>query len=152
MKPKKPNPGESLAELNPKRAEQWHPAKNGNLSPYGVSAYSNIKVWWKCPKGDDHEWQSIVLNRSKGRGCPICSSRKVVNSNCLATVNPALAKEWHPTKNLQLTPSQVTSGSRRKVWWLCKSEHEWIDTISHRTYGRGCHVCNKEKAAKNLVS
>lgn len=49
--------------------------------------------------GDDHEWQASVSQRSKGHGCGVCANRVVVKSNCLATLNPELAKEWHPTKN-----------------------------------------------------
>ena len=81
MKPKNPNPGESLAELNPELARQWHPTKNDNLSPYDVTPNSQKKVWWKCPKGDDHEWDAIVADRNNGIGCAVCSNYKVVESN-----------------------------------------------------------------------
>ena len=36
---------------------------------------------------------------------------------------PHLVKEWHPTKNLNLTPKQVTSKTNKKVWWLCSNNH-----------------------------
>ena len=38
---------------------------------------------------------------------------------------PELVKEWHPTKNGDLTPRDVTHGSKKKVWWLCQNIHEW---------------------------
>ena len=38
---------------------------------------------------------------------------------------PELAKEWHPTKNGVLTPSDITYGSKQIVWWKCKIGHEW---------------------------
>tara|TARA_B110000858_G_scaffold198379_2_gene264426 strand:- start:10374 stop:10499 length:126 start_codon:yes stop_codon:yes gene_type:complete len=38
-----------------------------------------------------------------------------VLSNCLANVNSTLTKEWHPTKNGELTPFDVTAGSGKKV-------------------------------------
>jgi len=72
------------------------------------------KAWWKCPKGNDHIWQATIEDRNNGTGCPICSNKKVVKSNCLATLNPTLAKEWHPTKNNELTPDKVTSSSGKK--------------------------------------
>jgi hypothetical protein len=32
-------------------------------------------VWWKCPKGLDHEWQATVVNRTRlSTGCPRCNS------------------------------------------------------------------------------
>lgn len=73
-----------------------------------VSEYSHKKVWWKCDKGEDHEWESNINNRTNGKGCPICRGLKVVSSNCLATLNPELAKGWHLTKNIKLTPFDVT--------------------------------------------
>jgi hypothetical protein len=38
---------------------------------------------------------------------------------------PSVAKEWHPTKNGALTPLEVTPGSNKKVWRLCKNGHAW---------------------------
>jgi hypothetical protein len=38
-----------------------------------------------------------------------------------------LAKQWHPTKNNELTPFDVSKGSDKKVWWKCEKgkDHEW---------------------------
>lgn len=132
-----------LATLNPKLAAEWHPTKNGELTPYNVIPGSCKKVWWKCPKGHDHEWQAAVEWRSNGTGCPICSNRKVVKSNCLATINPELSGEWHPTKNGEVTPENVTPESSKKVWWKCPEgdDHEWEARITDRAKGRGCGVC-----------
>lgn len=44
--------------------------------------------------------------------------------NCLAITNPELIEEWHPTKNT-LTLYDVTWGSSKKLWWICKFGHEW---------------------------
>ena len=48
---------------------------------------------------------------------------------------PELIKEWHPTKNGELKPEEVTSGSNKKVWWKCEKglEHEWQTTVNSRT-------------------
>ena len=80
--------GKSLAEINPTLAKEWHPTKNAGLTPYHITASSMTKVWWKCEKGEDHEWQSNANNRTNGTGCPVCRGLKVVLSNCLATLNP----------------------------------------------------------------
>jgi hypothetical protein len=139
--------GESLAELNPELAKQWHPTKNGEFKPYMFRELSNKSVWWKCDKGDDHEWEVSVSNRSIGNGCPICSGHKVVLSNCLAAINPDLAKQWHPTKNGDLTPYDVHDGSRDKVWWKCDKgdDHEWEAQIRSRIKGSGCSICASQK-------
>ena len=139
----------SLATLNPELAKQWHPTKNGALTPYDVLISSGKKVWWKCPKGDDHEWQARVDARNRGNGCGVCSGKVVVRSNCLATLNPALAKEWHPSKNENLTPYDVIPGTHKKVWWQGKCGHEWQTTIGHRTRrGQGCPQCKGKRISQ----
>ena len=75
----------SLAEANPELAKQWHPTKNGELTPGDVTHGSHKKVWWKCEVADDHEWESVIKNRSNGTTCLCCSNQKIVLSNCLAT-------------------------------------------------------------------
>lgn len=134
----------SLAVKYPEIAKEWHPTKNGNLTPDMVKAGSGKKVWWQCKQG--HEWQATIASRSNGAGCPYCSGRNVIKRvNDLATVNPELASEWHPTKNGELTPDMVTKGSGRKVWWQCGQEHEWQATIASRSSGVGCPICRKSK-------
>ena len=57
----------------------------------------------------------------KHAGCPYLTGHKIwVGFNDLATVNPPLAQQWHPTRNGTLKPSDVTAYSSRKVWWLYK--------------------------------
>ena len=64
--------------------------------------------------------------------------------NDLATVMPNLAKEWHPIKNGELTPQNVTAGSNKKVWWLCEKEHAWLASVGRRSAGNGCPQCASE--------
>src|SRR5262249_15026083 len=47
------------------------------------------------------------------------------------------------TKNLPLTPYDVSFGSDKKAWWLCTQDpsHEWEALISSRSLGRGCFYC-----------
>jgi len=136
--------GRSLAGRKPELTKQWHPTKNGNLKPHEVTMSSGIKVWWKCEKGDDHEWEARIASRSSGSGCPICAGKKVVLSNCLATLNPKLAKLWHPTKNRNLTPYDVTVSSSKKVWWKCEDskKHAWKAIIGNVTSRTVCPVCS----------
>ena len=136
-----------LAILNPGLAEEWHPTKNGTLTPYNFTVQSHKQVWWKCNKADDHEWKASIGNRSRGSDCPYCSNKKVTLSNCLQTTHPNLAKEWHPTKNQKLNPNDVTYGSTKKVWWKCDKadDHEWEATINSRSYGGGCACCSGKK-------
>ena len=75
--------------------------------------------------------------------------KPVVRTNDLATLNPEIAMEWHPTKNGELTPNDVTAGSHKKVWWQCSKfkNHEWDARIKDRTRSNvptGCPDCYKE--------
>lgn len=133
-------PGKDLQILYPDIARQWHPTKNGIMTPDQVSPGSHRPVWWQCAHG--HEWKALVKSRVEGSGCPICTNRVVIPGiNDLCTTAPELAKQWHPEKNGDLTPEQVLSGSTRKVWWRCARGHEWQANIHSRVAGRGCPVC-----------
>lgn len=137
-----------LATKNPKLAKEWHPSKNGALTPDDVTSSTGKKVWWVCKKG--HEYKASVDNRSRDRGCPYCGNKKVCNDNCLATVKPALAKEWHPIKNGKLTPADVTPGTSKKVWWQCKKGHEWESVVASRLRGVGCPHCSPQTSVIEL--
>lgn len=139
----------SLAVTHPDVAIEWHPIKNGELTPDKVMPGSNKKVWWKCTKGDDHEYESVISTKTKQKvKCPICSNKKVILSNSLYSLMPVLAQEWHPTKNGDLTPQKCVPGSHQRVWWLCKMGHEWQCTIKSRsTANTGCAICKGRRAS-----
>lgn len=64
-----------LATTHPEIAKEWHPIKNGNLTPYDVVAGTVKKVWWICK--EKHEWKTPVYVRANmGSGCPICNESK----------------------------------------------------------------------------
>ncbi len=133
----------NLLVVNPELARQWHPKKNGDLTPAQVMPGAHKSVWWVCGKG--HEWKARIADRSRGIGCPYCAGQKVGSDNNLLAVNPELAHQWHPIKNGNLRPSDVTPGSHRKVWWQCKRGHEWETQIKNRSQGKGCPYCARRK-------
>ena len=135
-----------LATTHPEIAAQWHPTKNGTRTPRSVVSGHHAKVWWRCPKG--HEWQATILSRTTtGNGCPVCAGKVVIpGQNDLASAYPAIASQWHPTKNGTLTPEQVTSFSNRKAWWVCDKGHEYYAIISHRVQNvSDCPYCSGKK-------
>ena len=134
-----------LAVLNPDLAAEWNADKNHPLTPEDVLPGSSKKVWWQCKNG--HEWEVSINNRSRGRGCPYCAGKKVGEDNNLAVLNPDLAAEWHADNNHPLTPTDVTTGSDKKVWWQCKNGHEWEATIGGRSQGHGCPYCSGRYAS-----
>ena len=140
---RKPPKGKSLAEVNPELAKQWHKTKNGDLTPFDFTSGSGVKIWWKCDKGDDHEWEQRIVSRKHGAKCSVCCSRTIVKSNCIATTHPEIAKQWHPTKNGDLTSFDIGAGYTKKVWWKCDKvdDHKWETTPEHRKFGTGCPSC-----------
>lgn len=138
----------SIAARYPELAKQWHPTRNGKRTPAGVAWGSGKKVWWKCPRGEDHEWQATPNSRTNrsdlGNGCPFCRGLRISKTNSLAIAYPAIAGEWHPTRNGSLQARDCTWGSGRRVWWQCaRAGHEWQDSVVHRTRaGRGCPACS----------
>ena len=133
-----------LATVHPEIAKEWNYEKNGELEPNQVKYSANLKAWWKCSEG--HEWQAYVFNRSNGHGCPFCCNFSVlVGHNDLATTNPQLAEEWNYKKNGNLKPSDVLSGSNKKVWWKCAKGHEWKASIKSRSSGQGCPICSNKR-------
>ena len=139
-------PGQNdLASAAPLLAAEWHPTRNGTLTPGAVLAGTHQSAWWRCPKG--HEWQARVSSRVAGSGCPYCTGKKVLPGfNDLESRFPAVAAQWHPTRNGDLTPSQVTYASNRKVWWRCPRGHDYQAAIGGRTVsGSGCPYCTRKK-------
>ena len=141
-----------LTTLFPAVAAEWHPTKNGNLTPSQVVSGSHQTVWWRCSLG--HEWRAEIVDRTRGtNGCPYCGNKKVLAGfNDLASIEPEIAAEWHPTLNGALTPEMVTAGSNRKAWWICPDGHVWRTAISNRTNAKkrtGCPVCNGNVSQKH---
>lgn len=124
----------------PELMKQWHPEKNKELTPALLPAGSNRKVWWRCEKG--HEWQAVIKSRTGGCGCPVCANRVVIpGENDLATTHQELARQWDTERNAFLTPTQVTAGTQKKVWWRCEKGHSWNAEIASRVKGSNCPAC-----------
>lgn len=64
----------------------------------------------------------------------------------LSVTHPEIAKEadgWDPTT--------LTSGSGRKMLWLCQRDHSYEASVSHRTImGSGCPYCSGKKVLKGF--
>jgi hypothetical protein len=74
----------------------------------------------------------------KDSSCPECA----VAETSLSVTNPAVAAEWHPHKNGDITPSQVGADHVMNAWWLCPKGHEYQATVRSRARGsRTCASC-----------
>lgn len=132
-----------FATLFPNLLKELHPSKNPGLDPSKTMPGTHKEAWWICPKCG-FEYKMRIYHRTIGMGCPVCAKKKVQRGiNDLATTSPELAKEWHPTKNGNLTPFDVTRSSGKKVWWVCPVGHEYQSTIDNRRAGKKCPICQK---------
>jgi very-short-patch-repair endonuclease len=142
---KKAHSGYNVQTEFPEIAAQWHPIKNGLLKPTDLAPRSSRSVWWQCPEG--HAWKVTVAARTKqNTGCAVCSGRRASAVSNLETEQPALAAQWHPTRNGDLTPSMFVVGSAKRVWWLCTAGHEWDATIKKRLSSPTCPFCAGTRA------
>ena len=137
--------GNDLATLHPAVAAEWHRDRNGALTPSQVVPGSGRKVWWQCPAG--HDYDMAVFRRARqGIRCPYCFGRRAGQGNDLATLNPDIAGQWHPTRNAMLTPADVRPMSNRTVWWRCDQGHDYEAMVCNRVgNGDGCPYCSGQR-------
>jgi len=135
-----------MAELNiEKTMSEFGDLYDNNIEKL-INSTSGVykNAIWNCKEG--HEWTATIFSRTSGVECPFCAGRfLIVGVNDLETVNPKLAKEWHPTLNGDLEPSMFKAISSDVVWWQCKKGHEWQSSIGSRNNGIGCLACYLEK-------
>ena len=126
-------------------------APRQDFSPSELTFSSNRRVKWVCAL--DHTWETTVAQRTRVKtGCPFCSNQRVwPGYNDLLTRFPDIAAEWHPSRNGDLVPSEVISGSKRKVWWICSKRHEYdTKVISRTSKGTGCRICSGNEVLKGF--
>lgn len=137
-------PGETdLLFCNPELAKEF--SSKNPFSSSEISYGSNKKVLWDGLCG--HTWTDTVSHRKSGRGCPYCSSNKVLKGfNDLLTKNPKIASEWG--MNNSLKPDEVTCDSHKKVEWICYKGHCWKTTVNARNRGDACPKCSQSGTSK----
>lgn len=128
-----------LATKFPDVAAEWS-EKNLPQKADDVLAFSNQKAWWQEKCG--HEWLARIADRSRGHGCPYCSSKKVLAGyNDFGSKYPELAEEWS-TKNLPLTPQMIPVNKPGMFWWKCRDcGIEFKAWISTRIKNPSCPYC-----------
>ena len=145
--------GPDISLLEPALQKQWDHDANARLGNTVFKPYSRKEVWWtceQCPDGHPHSWSARVSDRTRGSGCPQCSSRKVCKHNSLATKAPGVAAQWDYEEN-DGTPDSVVAHSSRLVCWFCIAcGHKWSATPNSRVSKTkpGCPGCAKVASTK----
>jgi len=63
---------------------------------------------------------------------------------CIENNREDLLKEWHPTKNGDLKPNQISVGSHFPVWWKCsKCGYEYQEEVRRKI--RKKYICKNCK-------
>lgn len=151
----------SFAYLFPNLLKEWHPTKNNGLLPTELAPGSHKRIWWQClnktPCGCVHVYDTQLLRRTQfGVGCQYCKEGTafVCEHTSLGGKYPDLAREWHTTKNGDLSPYNVAFGSSKKVWWMCLNvpdcgcQHIYEAAVCSRTSNNpnrkvtGCPYCS----------
>lgn len=144
--------GYNLTTVNPELCKEWHSKNKRAAATYLPK--SSAKVWWRCRKNPEHEWQAVIGSRTslEGKtliGCPFCAGKRPSKKHNLLIKSPSLAEQWHPERNTK-KPEHFTPSSHKKVWWLCEKGHEWEATIKNRVAGRGCPRCTKQSSSHEI--
>jgi Probable Zinc-ribbon domain len=148
-----------LSRTHPHVADEWHPTKNGNLTPNDVSFGSGRSVWWQCKKyvsDPEHTWQTTIQSRtrkSNPAGCPACGHSKVTRGSSLAVVFPEQARLFD-SKNNGKSAADVRAHSNKVFHWRCPLGHAWKSSVNHMVRpGAGCPFCKgKRVAATNSLA
>lgn len=149
--------------LYPNIAEEWDNEKNEGKLPENYLPGSDVKISWRCRKGecDCHVWVAGINERVSGNnGCPYCSgtNKKVCRHNNFTVLYPDLLNEWNYEKNEGLKPEDYAPRSDKKVYWTCPDNpcgcHVYEAQINSRTLGKGCHFCCNQKVCRhaNLIA
>lgn len=168
---------QSLKDVYPDLAAQWHPTRNIHprtgaiLGPEDVSPGSHFAAVWVCKEGScgcPHMWTVAVNQRSsRGKyGCPFCARLFACSCKSLAALHSNVANEWDYDENVgllagdgsPLTPENCPPSSKKKVGWFHVAAdgeiHRWAATVRDRTReGRGsnCPICNTGGGAPREV-
>lgn len=122
-----------LNETHPDLVLQW--SSRNSFKPNEIKSTSKIPVWWQCKENVNHIWKVSAKSRtSNSSGCPYCSGNKLCIDNSLGVVYPESLEEWHPTKNGDLTPYDISKGSGKEYWFVVKGVERFAKTTQRTAY------------------
>lgn len=110
------------------------------------------KIRWVCSKDSNHIMWFKPVHRTNGHwNCPYCTGRIFdLNKRSVAVELPHLLDEWDYEMN-ELKPSEVSTGSIDKCWWICRVCGEsFMQSPYKRRIGQGCPYCRNLKIKQGL--
>lgn len=141
-RPKPSKDDRTLAKIHPEIAEQWHPTKNGTLTPDSVVWSSKRSAWWRADCCGT-EWQERICDRDKydRMRCRNCDT--ILGS--LAWQDPGLAAEWDETNPVSAWQIRPQASLSFTPLWVCSVDptHKWQAPLTSRSVGAGCPDCRE---------
>lgn len=134
----------SLGYLRQDILPYW--SSNNVIDPFTIAVYSHSEVMWICGAcKNEFSLEVSVMTRKKIPRCRECRDFEATDENRLSLVCPNLVYEWHPTKNGNLRPEDISYGKQIDIWWKClECEHSWKTRLIDRSIqGKGCPICSK---------
>lgn len=114
----------SIFKQKPELEKEWDKEKNADIDASAIMPSTNKKVWWICEKG--HSYTCSVADKNRGKGCPICAGKKVLEEDSIfATDRVLVDKYWDYEKN-SYSPKELPNTSKRKVWVIVNGESKTI--------------------------
>ena len=133
-----------LATVNPQMAAMVSP--NSPLKATEVTVTASRELLWQCSKCGYEWWNTPGYVTRRKEPCPACSRCLAVPGiSDLATTHPELAAEVSPSSPIKAT--EVTSGSNKKLLWVCERGHEYFTVVKFRTGNNplNCPYCSGKK-------
>ena len=153
MKPQRPKPGYSFADLHPELLDEYSP--DNEYSLWEVKPGSSYVALWTCPKGHKN-YPAACRDRNKGSGCINCGYASEKHSTppyskSLEARFPEVAALWSPFNSNK--PSEVYARAGRiKYKWICPEHGEFRSTCANMTrknQGNGCAECRNDRVRES---
>jgi Probable Zinc-ribbon domain len=142
----------SLSDLFPAVAREWHPVKNGKLRAADVMYASGKHVWWLCGTCG-HSWQAAVCDRTYNAACcPACYERRMQKARenpriynrkrgyDLSKSTSAVKRDWYERN--QYVPLSKSHPTIAAQWHQTKNGKWRADDFSHGSETRAWWQCS----------
>ena len=101
-------------------------------------------------------WLTNTEQLFRGQGCPSCGGKVTTEENSLLSNFPKLIEEWDFDKN-EISPSEISFGSNKNVWWKCSENHSFSMNPKTRTrkgMEQNCPYCSNRRIdnSNSLIS
>lgn len=150
--------GRSLKDLFPQLATEFERnLERADMGPADLRHAAQQRCLWRC-HSCSHKWTATVANRTSGRGCPECGTKRKAEGRRRPTPRSGTAADAASfplselVKNLTNPDhglADVRPSSLDRCRWRCSAcAFEWDATVTNRVGKRsGCPKCSDQRNA-----